>query len=262
MPRLVALILLATFAPLCQAWESLIYGVLSPIVSLAVMTAVMLAIAILILMFVDLGRPSSPPRSLRDDSPRSPQASPQQLPAARESRRAQMTLPKFLFLFILLFTVGYMLMPGPVGRDWSQTWRRLVFSVDFLLLLPFVVAVELVVLAVMTRSRKQPKHPHQRAPAPIQTHAEATERVDTLLTALRSPISAEDAQNGWTEASRTAAIEYFSRLQSSLEDRSRLPPLGIVRGLDHWGVTGGHLLSDIGALTNDLRLWASKTSSA
>ena len=79
------------------------------------------------------------------------------------------------------------------------------------------------------------------------------ERIDAVLASLRSPISAEDDENGWTEGSIETAIDYFSRLRTSVKNSNPLPPLGIVRGLDHWGGTGGNLLIEIARLTNDLR---------
>lgn len=77
--------------------------------------------------------------------------------------------------------------------------------------------------------------------------------IDALLEKLHQGFDANDLANGWTEQSQRVAIKYLSDLKSALISSRDLPPLGIVRGLDHWGVTGGDLLESIARVTNKLR---------
>jgi hypothetical protein len=77
--------------------------------------------------------------------------------------------------------------------------------------------------------------------------------IDDILSQLRHPVSAQEAIDGWDVESKDAARTYFELLSNSLKSDSPLPPLGIVRGLDHWGVIGGRLLDEIAKVTNMLR---------
>ncbi|HEY0199050.1 MAG TPA: hypothetical protein VGC19_11010 [Rhodanobacter sp.] len=77
--------------------------------------------------------------------------------------------------------------------------------------------------------------------------------IDLVLRKLDNPLTDDDITNGWSTESQQAARTYFQSLKSALTSNSILPPLGIVRGLDHWGVTGGDLLREIARITNLLR---------
>ena len=76
--------------------------------------------------------------------------------------------------------------------------------------------------------------------------------IQSLLTQLRAGLTQDEDSNGWSKESKAAAV-YFDKLIASLRADSVLPSLGIVRGLDHWGVTGGDLLEEIARITNRLR---------
>ena len=77
--------------------------------------------------------------------------------------------------------------------------------------------------------------------------------IQSLLTQLRAGLTQDEDSNGWSKESKAAAAVYFDKLIASLRADSVLPSLGIVRGLDHWGVTGGDLLEEIARITNRLR---------
>jgi len=77
--------------------------------------------------------------------------------------------------------------------------------------------------------------------------------IDAILLRLNSPLKEDDVKNGWSAESQKVAATYFETLKSAFISGSALPSLGIVRGLDHWGVTGGDLLEDLARVTNKLR---------
>ncbi len=74
-----------------------------------------------------------------------------------------------------------------------------------------------------------------------------------ILSALSDPPTPEELQGGWTQESKHAAHKYVTELSAALNSGAPLPPLGIVRGLDHWGVIGGDLLESIAKVSNTLR---------
>ena len=77
--------------------------------------------------------------------------------------------------------------------------------------------------------------------------------VSELLVTLSLPVSEEELSGGWSAGSKKAAERYFNELHTCIRDNKPLPPLGIVRSLDHWGVVGGNLLEKIAKITNWLR---------
>ena len=78
-------------------------------------------------------------------------------------------------------------------------------------------------------------------------------QVESVLARLGAPLSEEDIASGWTIESQEVAMEYFETLREAMTLNQPLPPLGIVRGLDHRGVVGGDLLEEIARVTNYLR---------
>lgn len=86
----------------------------------------------------------------------------------------------------------------------------------------------------------------------------ALKKIESILARLNVPLKEDDFVSGWTIESQKAAKEYFEKLRSALISSHPLPPLGIVRGLDHRGVTGGDLLEAIAHVTNVLRKTTNK----
>lgn len=81
----------------------------------------------------------------------------------------------------------------------------------------------------------------------------ALNEVELILARLDGALTEEDLVSGWTNESQEAAKQYFQTLRSALIANQPLPPLGIIRGLDHRGVVGGELLDEIARVTNLLR---------
>ena len=74
--------------------------------------------------------------------------------------------------------------------------------------------------------------------------------ISDVLVLLAAPVTATEEISGWTLESKDVARTYLLGLQSALKSGEILPPLGVVRGLDHRGVTGGELLEVIAAISN------------
>ena len=81
----------------------------------------------------------------------------------------------------------------------------------------------------------------------------AIDAVESIVKRLGQPLNNDDLEGGWTPESQEAANQYFQKLRSALIADQPLPPLGIVRGLDHRGVVGGDMLEEIARVTNMLR---------
>ncbi len=84
------------------------------------------------------------------------------------------------------------------------------------------------------------------------TNLSINQQIETILQTLSLPVAAEDAAVVWSVQSKEAAYKYFVNLRTSMDSGQPLH-LGIVRGLDHWGVVGGELLESIAKVTNSLR---------
>lgn len=65
------------------------------------------------------------------------------------------------------------------------------------------------------------------------------ELIRRLQVVLAAPLNSFEASHGWSAESKKAAHDYFSEVMRKIDSGDALPPTDIVRGLDHWGVTGG-----------------------
>ena len=77
--------------------------------------------------------------------------------------------------------------------------------------------------------------------------------IEEIIAELSLPVTAAEDAAGWTPQSKEAALKYFFGMRTSLVSGTAIPPLGVARALDHWGVVGGELLEKIAKLTNKLR---------
>jgi hypothetical protein len=78
-------------------------------------------------------------------------------------------------------------------------------------------------------------------------------KIDAIISQLSSPLSSSESTDGWTAESKTAARKFFEGLGQKLQSGEPLPPLGISRALDHWGVTSGGILEMAAQISNQLR---------
>jgi hypothetical protein len=77
-------------------------------------------------------------------------------------------------------------------------------------------------------------------------------RIDVMVAELSKPVSAGDRRDGWTDASRDVMHAFFQQMRADVvagRDVSKVPHyVGVVRGLDHWGISGGRLFEEAAAL--------------
>jgi hypothetical protein len=85
-------------------------------------------------------------------------------------------------------------------------------------------------------------------------------KIDDIVGELSHPLSLQEADEGWTEKSKTAIGVFFKELRSNILSGGPLPPLSIARGLDHWGVVNGELLEKAAVISNQLRNMKEKNS--
>lgn len=77
--------------------------------------------------------------------------------------------------------------------------------------------------------------------------------IDDLIESLSLPLSSDDVRHGWSEPSQTAMLRFFEDLRLRVAADENLPYLGILRGLDHWGVIGGALFHKVAEIDYELR---------
>ncbi len=77
-------------------------------------------------------------------------------------------------------------------------------------------------------------------------------RIEAMLAALSEELSAAERRFGWTDASRIVARALFEQMRTDVEagkDVWSMPQyVSIVRGLDHWGISGGPLFEKAAAI--------------
>lgn len=77
--------------------------------------------------------------------------------------------------------------------------------------------------------------------------------IDSIIENLSGPLTSEEISNGWTEDSQRVMTDFFKDLQSKISNKEELSYFGILRGLDHWGISGGELFLKVAAIDHRLR---------
>jgi len=67
-----------------------------------------------------------------------------------------------------------------------------------------------------------------------------TDALSQLIARLCSPLSGNEMADGWTTKSKTAIANYFRKVKEGSEKAN----IGLVRGLDAWGVSSGSLFDE------------------
>jgi len=82
----------------------------------------------------------------------------------------------------------------------------------------------------------------------------AVEKIDVLLASLGTPLSAQEAVDGWTADSKKAMADFFKDLRARVSS-GEVPSFVIhtTRAMDHWGVNSGSLLELAAQISNELR---------
>jgi len=79
------------------------------------------------------------------------------------------------------------------------------------------------------------------------------QKIGDIIAELSAPVSASEAEDGWTLESKKAIKAYFENLRQKLQKGEALPPLDVCRGMDHWGVISGPILEKVAQISNELR---------
>ena len=74
-----------------------------------------------------------------------------------------------------------------------------------------------------------------------------------MIENLSSPVSPEEAAEGWTTESKTAIRKYFADKLTELNRGLSAPDFGLVRGLDAWGIGDGQLYDEALRLNRQLQ---------
>jgi hypothetical protein len=78
-------------------------------------------------------------------------------------------------------------------------------------------------------------------------------KIDEVLTALSTPLSDEEAADGWTKESKSAILKFFHNLRERVVNGEDIPYVGLVRGLDAWGIErGGDLYKNAMEIAREL----------
>jgi hypothetical protein len=77
--------------------------------------------------------------------------------------------------------------------------------------------------------------------------------INELIDELSLPLEPEEVSHGWSEHSQTAMLKFFEDLRQRVIAGEQLSYLGIVRGLDHWGINGGELFRKAAEVDQQLR---------
>jgi hypothetical protein len=77
--------------------------------------------------------------------------------------------------------------------------------------------------------------------------------INELIGELSSPLRPDEVAHGWCKASQEAMLQFFEDLRQKVIAGEQLPYLGIVRGLDHWGVSDGELFRKASEVDHELR---------
>ena len=85
--------------------------------------------------------------------------------------------------------------------------------------------------------------------------------VDRLVQLLSEPVSADEANCGWSMPAKEGMRKFMTKLLSDIDHDpffyQKLEYRTIARGLDHWGVLSGQLcdeLTDISSLIRDINM--------
>jgi len=67
------------------------------------------------------------------------------------------------------------------------------------------------------------------------------QKIEAVMSNLEAPLTVEEAAGGWTDESKKATSKFFRDLLTEVKSGKEIPYVGLVRGLDAWGVERGAL---------------------
>lgn len=68
------------------------------------------------------------------------------------------------------------------------------------------------------------------------------QKIEAVMSNLAAPLSEDEAAGGWTEESKKAILKFFQNLLAEMKSGKEIPYVGLVRGLDAWGIERGGIL--------------------
>jgi hypothetical protein len=68
------------------------------------------------------------------------------------------------------------------------------------------------------------------------------QKIQTVMSDLSAALTEVEAAGGWTEESKNAILMFFQDLLLEVESGKEIPYVGLVRGLDAWGINRGGTL--------------------
>jgi hypothetical protein len=81
--------------------------------------------------------------------------------------------------------------------------------------------------------------------------------INNLRSELHKPLSAEEADCGWTEASKRAIEKFVIHLKLDTENDplsfNKIEYKTVLRGLDHWGISSGKLYETLSEVSTFCR---------
>jgi len=91
----------------------------------------------------------------------------------------------------------------------------------------------------------------------MTSRIEVANRIEKLINKLSRQLPPQEIQNGWTEDSRKAMLDFFQRLHSDLVAgvavSTKTEYITIPRGMDHWGITDGELLEEAAKISDAIK---------
>lgn len=87
----------------------------------------------------------------------------------------------------------------------------------------------------------------------MSTSSEMLDKLNAVIAELSAPISPAEVESGWTKESKQAIKSYFSEVRRCYVAVHPLPSLGVIRGLDAWGISSGDLFQQCIHVTLKLR---------
>jgi hypothetical protein len=69
-----------------------------------------------------------------------------------------------------------------------------------------------------------------------------TDKIEAVIAILKSPVSAEQAAEGWTDEAKQGILLFFDNLLKDVKNEEEVKYVGLVRGLDAWGIEPGGVL--------------------
>ena len=80
-------------------------------------------------------------------------------------------------------------------------------------------------------------------------------KIEAVIADLEAPVTEEEAADGWTIEAKQGILHFFENLLKQIKSGEEIKYLGLVRGLDAWGIQGdGSLYKKAMSIARELNL--------